>query len=130
MSRSLRIGILQHHFNDSILSSLTCLEESIAHFHMRELEVSDYRSAYHQFCDWLYGWSVSDDSDPVKGRNRIPREILVNQEREIADCQRLMKTFETLTSMSLRHLKVCYTEIESQIPRLGQGLDTMNSHKV
>lgn len=90
---------------------------------MSDLESSDYRSAYHQFCDWLYGWSVSDGADD-EFTKRTPRDINMEHEREKTDAQRLMNTFETLTSVSLRHLKVCYGEIESLIPNIGKGIET------
>ena len=63
MGKALPIGILQHHFASFDPSEVKCLQESIAHFHMKDLEASDYRSAYHQFSDWLYGWSVLDETD-------------------------------------------------------------------
>lgn len=128
MSKQLPIGILQHHFANYKPSDLICLEESIQHFHMKDLEASDYRSAYHQFSDWLYGWNVSDDSDEAEGK-RNPRDIHIEFDREVVDAQRLMKTFDTLTSLSLRHLKVCYSDIEAEMPRLGQGLDTFTNIK-
>ncbi|KAJ3304526.1 pre-mRNA-processing factor 17 [Kappamyces sp. JEL0829] len=131
MSTTLPIGILQHHFASFDPSEAKCLAESIAHFHLRDLEASDYRSAYHQFSDWLYGWSVSDETEQVHGGKRPPRDIRIEFEREKQDAQRIMKTFETLVSLSLRQLKVCYSDIETEMPRLGQGLDTFsNIHRV
>lgn len=126
MSKQLPIGILQHHFANYDPTEMKCLEESIAHFHMKDLEASDYRSAYHQFSDWLYGWNVSDEAEQPEGK-RNPRDIHIEFDREKVDAQRLMKTFDTLTSLSLRHLKVCYSDIEAEMPRLGQGLDTFTN---
>ncbi|KAJ3262020.1 hypothetical protein HK103_003863 [Boothiomyces macroporosus] len=123
MSKQLPIGILKHHFNDYDPAQSKSLKDSIIHFHMSDLESSDYRSAYHQFCDWLYGWSVSDGADD-EFTKRTPRDINMEHEREKTDAQRLMNTFETLTSVSLRHLKVCYGEIESLIPNIGKGIET------
>lgn len=131
MSKHLPIGILQHYFTNYDPATSKCLRDTSLHFHMRELEATDYRSAYHQFSDWLYGWSVSDGADANfdKLNLRNPREINMEMDREKQEAQRLMKTFETLTSRSLRHLKVCYNDIEAEMPRLGQGLDTFtNNH--
>lgn len=89
MSKVLPIGILQHHFASFDPSQSKCLEESMAHFHIRDLEASDYRSAYHQLSDWLYGWSVLDDAEQVPGGKRAPRDIHIEFERERVDAQRL-----------------------------------------
>jgi hypothetical protein len=126
MSKILPIGVLQHYFQDHDPFNSKSLRETMNHFQMRDLEATDYRSAYHQFSDWLYGWSVSDGVDQ-QDLVRQPREINMSIERETQDAQRLMKTFETLTSLSLRHLKVLYNDIEQEMPRLGQGLDTYKS---
>ncbi|KAJ3272983.1 Pre-mRNA-processing factor 17 [Terramyces sp. JEL0728] len=123
MSKHLPIGILKHHFNNYDPAQSKSLKDSIVHFHMSELESSDYRSAYHQFCDWLYGWSVSDGADD-EFTKRPPRDINMEQERETTDAARLMNTFETLTSVSIRHLKICYAEIEALIPNIGKGIKT------
>lgn len=115
MSKHLPIGILQHRFAVEDPAATRALRDTIAHFYMLELEASEYRSAYHQFCDWLYGWSVNDGTEThVDGEfaTRVPREIIMSAEREKFDAQRLMKTFETLTSLSLRHLKKSYADIE------------------
>ncbi|KAI8897875.1 WD40-repeat-containing domain protein [Globomyces pollinis-pini] len=126
MAEHLPAGILVHGFSRYKPSESKSLKESINHFHMRELEASDYRSAYHQFSDWLYGWSVSDGTD--ENVKRIPRDIELKHDRERADAERLMKTFETLTSISLRHLKVCFSVIEVEMPKLGTGLDTLSTN--
>ena len=126
MSKQLPIGILQHHYASYDPSEMQCLQESIAHFHMKDLEASDYRSAYHQFSDWLYGWNVSDEAELPNGK-RNPRDIQLTLDREKTDAHRLMKTFDTLSSLSLRHLKICYSDIEAEMPRLGQGLDTFTN---
>ena len=120
MSKQLPIGILQHHYESFDPSEMKSLQEAISHFHMSDLEASDYRSAYHQFSDWLYGWNVSDETEQNGVKLRNARDINIEFDRERIDAQRLMKTFETLTSLSLRHLKICYSDIEAEIPRLGQ----------
>jgi hypothetical protein len=53
---------------------------TLQNFSISHLENSDYRSAYHQLCDWLYGWNVNDTShvsdDPSElTKNREFREI-------------------------------------------------------
>eukprot|EP00842_Homolaphlyctis_polyrhiza_P004484 jgi/Hompol1/5036/HPOL_004113-RA len=140
MAEPLNINILRHFFEQYDPSTSRPLRETILHFHMRELESSDYRSAYHQFCDWLYGWNVSDAAEyaDVRGSvaeylrsRRTPRDIDIKHDRERAESMRLMKTFETLCSLSRRHLKKFYIDIEAEMPRLGQGLETLatNTHK-
>lgn len=131
MSNHLNIGILKHHYNSYSPATSRPLRESINHFYMKELEASDYRSAYHLFCDWLYGWNVTDSSDMVETSDylkmdRTPRDIQMSMERERQDCARLMGTFETLTGLSRRQLKKLYAEVESEIPRLGQGIETLS----
>ncbi|KAJ8324569.1 hypothetical protein O5D80_006814 [Batrachochytrium dendrobatidis] len=136
MSEPLNISILKHFFTQFNPSSSKSLHETIRFFNMKELESSDYRSAYHQFCDWLYGWSVSDATDYADltaspsdyfRQRRVPRDIDMKLERERAEAIRLMKTFETLCSLSRRSLKKFYMDIEAEIPRLGQGLDTFTN---
>ncbi|KAL2913300.1 hypothetical protein HK105_207178 [Polyrhizophydium stewartii] len=137
MAEPLNVNLLRHFFAQYDPSTSRPLRETILHFHMRELESSDYRSAYHQFCDWLYGWNVSDAAEyaDVRGSiaeylrmRRVPREIDVRHDRERAESIRLMKTFETLCSLSRRHLKKFYIDIEAEMPRLGQGLDTLSTN--
>lgn len=50
------------------------------------------------------------DDDPFM--QRAPREIDINSEREILECERLLRTFETLSSLSRRKLKKLYNDIE------------------
>jgi hypothetical protein len=133
MSNKLPIGQLTHYFNKNNPTKSKALQETMINFHMRELEASDYRSAYHQFSDWLYGWSVSDgrEFNLNEAPTRNPRGINMNLEKEQQDAKRLMATFETLTSITLRHLKVCYSTIDNDFPFVGRGLDTfLNSNNV
>jgi hypothetical protein len=83
------------------------------------LEASDYRSAYHQLCDWLYGWNVSDSSQFANNgeenlfrTKRAPRDINLDAEVELVECDRLLSTFVTLFQISRRQLIKQYSEIE------------------
>ncbi|KAH6596616.1 hypothetical protein BASA50_004947 [Batrachochytrium salamandrivorans] len=138
MAEPLNINILKHFFVHFDPSTSKGLHETIQHFHMRELESSDYRSAYHQFCDWLYGWDVSDAADYTDIGStmtdyfhvrRVLRDIDINVDRERSEAVRLMKIFETLCSLSRRSLKKTYMDIEAEMPRLGQGLGTFTINK-
>ncbi|KAH9246528.1 hypothetical protein BASA81_015943 [Batrachochytrium salamandrivorans] len=102
MAEPLNINILKHFFVHFDPSTSKGLHETIQHFHMRELESSDYRSAYHQFCDWLYGWDVSDAADYTDIGStmtdyfhvrRVLRDIDINVDRERSEAVRLMKIF-------------------------------------
>jgi hypothetical protein len=81
----LKVQVLNHHFDSYDVFSSKELKESFNSFHMKELESSDYRSAYHQFQDWLYGWNVNDAGEIV---------VLIN-ERMLTHSRR--KFLETLT---------------------------------
>ena len=137
MSTSMEISILRHLFTHYDPSTSKSLRETISHFHIRDIEASDYRSACHQFCDWLYGWNVTDVTDFAEKSNsatdylqmkRVPRDIDFEADRERVEAERIMKTFETLCSLSRRHLKKLYGDIETQMPRVGQGLDTLSTN--
>jgi hypothetical protein len=53
---------------------------TLQNFSISHLENSDYRSAYHQLCDWLYGWNVNDTNHASDD----PSELTTNREyREI-----------------------------------------------
>jgi hypothetical protein len=129
MANVLQITQLNHYYKKATPSNSKALQETMLHFQMRELEASDYRSAYHQFTDWLYGWSVSDGKE--YNLNEVPgrpaREINMALDREKQDASRLMATFQTLTSVTLRHLKVGYAEIDRQFPHIGKGLETLGA---
>jgi hypothetical protein len=131
MSKYLPLPILKHYFTIYDLNDFRAYRESLKYFNMPELESSEYRSAYHQFTDWLYGWSVSDvpENDSNTDIMRVPRDISMGNDKERQEATRLMKTFETLASISIRHLKVSYREIDSQMPRVGQGLDTYSNSR-
>ncbi|KAJ3292561.1 hypothetical protein HK104_005194 [Borealophlyctis nickersoniae] len=141
MSSRLDIPFLKHFFKTFDPAHSKSLSSSITHFHLRDLESADYRSAYHQLCDWFYGWNVTDATEfgvPAAAGNagavaehfkmkRVPRDIHIEEDGERVECDRIMKTFETLFSMSRRVLKKQYMDIEEQLPRIGQGLGTMSN---
>ncbi|KAI8831578.1 WD40-repeat-containing domain protein [Chytridium lagenaria] len=138
MSQRLNMPFLQHFFKTFDPDVDTNLASTISHFHLREnnLETTDYRSAYHQLCDWFYGWNVTDgtagfttDTEATEHfrMKRVPREIVMKEKGERLECERIMKTYETLFIISRRALKKIYLEIEEEIPRIGTGLGTMQT---
>lgn len=130
LGSQLHIQVLEHHFASYDPATSKALREAYMSFHMNELESSDYRSAYHQFTDWLYGWNVNDHGDMTDPfAKRMPRDINMQLDRERLECDRILKTFETLCSLSRRKLKKLYADIEGEMPRVGQGLDTISSLK-
>jgi hypothetical protein len=58
---------------------------------------------------------------------RMPRDIDITEPGEKVECDRIMKTFETLFIISRRVLKKYYLDIEEMMPRIGQGLKTMSN---
>ncbi|KAJ3283416.1 hypothetical protein HDU76_008475, partial [Blyttiomyces sp. JEL0837] len=137
MSDRLNVPLLKHLFRKFDPSTDKNLASIIAHFHIRQMDSADYRSAYHQLCDWFYGWNVTDTTDYSLGSSapehfkmkRVPREINMNEPGEQLECERIMKTFETLFMISRRVLKKYYLDIEEMVPRIGQGLATISSSK-
>ncbi|KAJ3091090.1 hypothetical protein HK102_001722 [Quaeritorhiza haematococci] len=189
ISKTLEIRFLLHLFKNFDPESSKCWTATVTHFHLRDpAESADYRSAYHQLCDWFYGWSVADTSSGTGGQagavggnigpggnkggedefplgnssshldlrptksawgvgtekvkkestttakpapawatTRTPREIDILDQNERAECERMLKTFETLFHQSRRVLNRYYLEIEESIPRLGQGLRTLSN---
>ncbi|KAJ3106821.1 hypothetical protein HDU97_005533 [Phlyctochytrium planicorne] len=135
MSQRLDIPFLQHFFKTFDPDTDKNLASTISHFHLREnLETTDYRSAYHQLCDWFYGWNVTDgtdftveDSEATEHfrMKRVPRDIDMSEKGERLEGDRIMKTYETLFTISRRALKRIYLEIEEELPRIGTGIGTM-----
>ncbi|KAJ3392626.1 proteasome regulatory particle subunit [Lobulomyces angularis] len=104
---------------------------TLSHFQIPHLEASDYRSAYHQLCDWLYGWNVSDglndeDGDLLKSK-RVPRNIDLSNDIELVECERIMASFQTLFYFSQRQLHKYYSSIEIKLPRVGGGYNTIEN---
>jgi hypothetical protein len=102
-------------------------------FHLKDFEATDYRSAYRQFCDWLYGWKVADAT--AKGNAfeathhlaKHARAIDFSNDGERAECERIMGLFETLLQLCKRTLAKRYIDLEYITPRIGQGLKTLSS---
>lgn len=126
LSTRIPVPFLTHFFARFDPAKSKALASSIAHFHLRDLESADYRSAYHMLCDWFYGWNVTDASDAISGTTehfkmrRVPREIDVREEGERVECDRICKTYETLFALSRRVLKRYYMDIEEMVPQIGQ----------
>ena len=134
MGESLKIETLQHFFKHFDPSTSKPLAQSISHFRIKELESADYRSAYGQLSDWIYGWTVQDvaefGDDSVLDHFQIKRptrDIDLSNDRERAEADRILKTYETLHQMTKRILNKYYVDIDEQIPRIGQGLSTFKN---
>ncbi|KAJ3025926.1 UNVERIFIED_CONTAM: hypothetical protein HDU68_006456 [Siphonaria sp. JEL0065] len=137
----LDVKLLKHFFKTFKPRENRNLKAAMKYFHTRgDMESADYRSAYHQLCDWFYGWDVSnaavggaamdfdapDDNDGGELR-RVARDISLTEAGERAECERILKTFETLFGLTRRQLKKVYMNIEEMTPRIGQGLATMTT---
>lgn len=124
---------LKHFFKTFDPATNKNLALAITQFHLGDLESSDYRSAYHQLCDWFYGWNVTDATDYSRGNSamehfkmkRVPREINLAEQGERIECERIIMTYEMLFILSRRALKRHYIELEELLPRIGKGLGTM-----
>ncbi|KAJ3257763.1 hypothetical protein HDU77_002559 [Chytriomyces hyalinus] len=147
MSDRIDMPILNHFFRTFKPLQDKNLKAAIKNFHARsDLESADYRSAYHQLCDWFYGWDVSNavvvaaaaggasnvdetDNDLAEdfSLKRVAREIDMAEPGEKVECERIMRTFETLFGLSRRVLKRFHLQLEEMTPRIGQGLATMTS---
>lgn len=123
LGRQMNIQLLKHHFETCNPSS-NSLRESIKGGRLNDLESSDYRAAYTQFHDWLFGWSVATTTDTAL---QIPRDIDLKLQRERDDIDILLQTFETLSVLTRRRLKKLYGDIEADIPNVGRGLSTIVS---
>ena len=137
MGDSLKIGTLQHFFKSFDPSCSRPLAQTITHFRIKELESADYRSAYGQLSDWIYGWTVQDvtefGDDSVLDHfkmKRPTREIDLRNDREKGEAERILKTYETLHQMTRRILNKFYVDIDEEIPRIGQGLSTFKNGQV
>ncbi|KAJ3103121.1 hypothetical protein HK100_004260 [Physocladia obscura] len=65
--------------------------------------------------------------DPSLSLKRVARDINMAEQGERAECERILRTFETLFGLSRRVLKRFYLQIEEMTPRIGQGLATMTN---
>ncbi|KAJ3033867.1 hypothetical protein HK097_004700, partial [Rhizophlyctis rosea] len=144
ISTTLPIPFLSHFFRTFNPHQSKHLASSIIHFHLRDLESADYRSAYHLMIDWFYGWNVTDvgggankgqglpngeGGSAVGGEaagkgeafrmHRAPRDIHIEESGERNECERILGTFETLFSTSRRVLKKQYMGVEEMVPRIG-----------
>ncbi|KAJ3213399.1 hypothetical protein HDU67_002931 [Dinochytrium kinnereticum] len=132
MSQRLDMPFLQHFFKTFDPETDKNIASTLSHFHLREnLETTDYRSAYHQLCDWFYGWNVTDGTDFSTEATehfrmkRVPRDIDIKEKGERLESDRIMKTYETLFIISRRALKRIHLEIEEEVLKIGTGLGTM-----
>lgn len=133
MSDSLNVGTLRHFFKHFDTSSSRALHQTITHFHIKELESADYRSAYGQLSDWLYGWTVTDVTEMVDELldhfkiKRPTREIDLRNDRERLEAERIMKIYETLFHITRRLLNKYYSDLDAEIPKIGKGVGTFKN---
>jgi hypothetical protein len=128
MADALKIPTLQHFYKNFEPATSRALAQTITHFHIKELESADLRSAYGQLSDWLYGWNVENVAelgdellDHFKAK-RQPRNMDLRSERERAEALRIMKIYETLHQITRRLLSKYYNDIEAELPKIGQGI--------
>ena len=72
LSGHVKINFLEHFFknyNPTLPANLKSLRASASHLNVAPFEASDYRTVYHEFCDWLYGWNVYDGVDLDNNKN-------------------------------------------------------------
>jgi hypothetical protein len=128
MADALKIPTLQHFYKNFDPATSRALAQTISHFHIKELESADLRSAYGQLSDWLYGWNVENVAelgdellDHFKTK-RQPRNMDLRSDRERAEAIRIMKIYETLHQITRRLLSKYYNDIEAELPKIGQGI--------
>jgi hypothetical protein len=99
----------------------------------KDLESTDYRSAYRQFCDWMYGWKVTDGSnkntfvETTAQLQKYVRNIDFNADMEKSEMDRLLNVFETLFLLARRTLGKKFLDIEFMVGRVGMGLKTLSN---
>ncbi|KAJ3344240.1 kinetochore-associated Ndc80 complex subunit nuf2 [Gonapodya sp. JEL0774] len=132
MGETLNAPFLRHFFRNFDPQSSKPLRITMSHFSVRHFDSADYRSAYHQLCDWFYGWNVTDATEIVPDTagtklgsspklRRIPRDIDMSLDVEKQECARISQTFETLFAVSRRALNRMYIDIDEKMPVLGMG---------
>lgn len=82
MGEHFDIGILQHFKGFFDAGNSPLLPYTVLDCHLKNKETSEYRSAYGQLCDWLYGWNVAsrnpllaNDSEPGREEGE-PAELM------------------------------------------------------
>lgn len=121
LTTEIKSNFLEQTFKNFDPSDSKCYHQVLTNFAIPHLEASDYRSAYNQICDWMYGWNVSDSSqfssneDPGQLQRRIPRSIDVTSEAEITEMKRILETFQTLIYFSQRQVDFFNISCKSNI---------------
>ncbi|KNE70674.1 hypothetical protein AMAG_15431 [Allomyces macrogynus ATCC 38327] len=100
----------------------------------------DLRPAYHQFADWLFGWSVgesaaragtadsaNDSGNSATGTDRlavhrVPRDMDLAEPAERLECMRILETFQTQYSLGVRYLRRAAVAIEERMPLIGKNI--------
>ncbi len=66
---------LSHLFDSLDANALKAFELTLNHCRLSDIEAADYRSAYGQLCDWLYGWKLVDGQKDGQVNTKTPRPI-------------------------------------------------------
>lgn len=135
MSEKLKIPFLTHFFTTFDNVKSVSLQASYSQFKVQvSLNGVDYRSAYHQLCDWLYGWDASDATEFGEklsfvdhfSKTRPIRDIKIHEEWDNQECERNLKIFETLFGMTKRQLRKSYIDFAEDFSRVSTNCNTMN----
>ena len=131
LNKSKKISFLAYLFRHFDPDNSDIFKMILDNFHLKDFESTDYRSAYRQFCDWLYGWKVADTGKDIGGfgqqNSKHARPMDFTNEGERAECERIIGLFETLLQLCKRTLAKRYIDLEYITPRIGQGLKTLSS---
>lgn len=135
LSTQMDIDFLKHFFKTFDPDKSVSLNVTLQNIHIKKIDAADFRSAYYQFCDWFYGWSVSNNNNEFLAEintslhdddfqmKRVPRCIDIKKESELQECERMMQNYITLLRISYRSLKRSYIKIDEKMPLIGTGLN-------
>lgn len=130
LGTALDINFLKHMYSNFKPQHSKFLAEVKNSFRLNEFEVNDFRSGYQSLVDFLYGWEVEGSAEPDTNQKptttnggrlntannarsitpttprtkRPTREIRLADEIEQQECDRLLKTFQTVYSIHRRSL--------------------------
>jgi WD40 repeat protein len=140
MAQTLRIPILVHFFETFNPNQSKELTYTISKIHLKDYAASDYRSAYHQLCDWFYGWNVTDVMETTnadKGilteqftMKRVPRNINLEEKLEQSECLRIRSNYETLYTTARRSLNKVFLDIEEHVGKIGTNMAQVGVEKL
>ena len=133
LSGQFEISILNHLFRYFDITDKN-YQSVITHFHLLDYESAEFRSAYHNFCDWFYGWNIAEidttgkqtsaDKDvlnevnvnfPDLAMNRVARVINIDDEFERNEATKIVRTFMNLFNTNRRLLKKHELQLEEKL---------------